>query len=426
MHPSPRQVASSFVFCLSLASGCGSGDSTATPARQASTEPPPTAAATPSTAAAAPAARDPHGLPDYVATAPTCQGTGADPVPLRERLRQLERATEPEPPAAATLLQGCLLSPVDVSRSLANAARAFSRRHEDASAAKYLERAIEIDPSSLAARYALVAARSKAGDIDGALYQLEQVRGAGAKGERFVRRAATDGALSALRARRAYWTWAHDPVPDAVAALAADATDTGFGSPLATLRFEPALAVTPEVLHERVRFESPHFRVVGDSVHQALGSIFRGYRGLKREDLVASPWLDQVGTIGLEFLGAPTIFRFVDGESVLAIPFYGELEGTVGPVAIVAKGPNEGPFEIVQILRPSAECAEPVLLASRDRRVLGWPTRCGEDVEVAAMPRCLAFARDGATVVRCGGGTAAAVTPEGASEDEADEADYGE
>ncbi|MFO0693998.1 MAG: hypothetical protein U0230_10620 [Polyangiales bacterium] len=419
-------MASSFFVCLSLSAGCGSSDPAPAPARQAATEPSPAASAAQGSAAPAASARDPRGLPDYVAAAPSCQGTGADPVPLRERLRQLERAAEPEPPTAASLLEGCLLTPTDVSRSLVNAARAFSRRHDDASAAKYLERAIEIDPSSLAARYALVAARSKTGDIDGALYQLEQVRGAGSKGERFVKRASTDGALSALRARRAYWTWAHDPVPDAVAALAADATDTGFGSPLATLRFEPPLAVTPDVLHERVRFESPHYRVVGDSVHQALGQIFRGYRGLRREDLVASPWLEQVGTIGLEFLGAPTIFRFVDSESVLAIPFYGELEGTVGPVALVAKGPNEGPFEIVQILRPTDECAEPVLLASRDRRVLAWPTRCGEGVEVASMPRCLAYARDGATVVRCGGGSAAVTSSDEASEEEADEGDYGD
>lgn len=374
-----------------------------------------------STEPAAP--HDPDGVPDF-GPATACATATGDARAMRTRLRALERGREPAPPEAASLLEGCGATAHDVAQSLEKAGRAIARgrAHDYAAAAAYYRRALEVDPSYAAARLSLAGARAKLGQVDGAMYQLDQIRESGAAGRRYVARAHSDGTLAPLRLLPRFWAWAGNPVPEMAATLPAS-TDVALTSLGSALSFTPAPEIEPEVIFARLPIEGAHYRTIPPAVNAAAGLHITRARSVARDKMLA-PWLEHLDSIGATLLTRPSAFRFGEGQVVVAIPImYGEADAEEFAV-VIAQGPESGPYDIVRVVASSAECATPAAFTSRDHRVLGFFTSCDEGDDPTRFGRCIVFAENGTVVSRCGNGASvAAVAGQG---DGSGDGDYGE
>lgn len=371
-----------------------------------------------------PPPRDPENVPDHGPAAPCTPATG-DARAMRTRLRALERGRDPAPPEAASLLEGCAATPRDIAKSLEKAGRAIARQraHDYALASLFYRRALEIDPSYVPARLSLAGARSKLGNFDGAMYQLDQIKASGTAGARTLERVYTDGALVALRLTPRFWTWAGNPVPEMVAMLPGG-TETPLTSVGTSLSFTPPLVIPPDVIFARVSLSGPHYRTLATAVGGASGGRLSHPTSVSREKLV-SPWLDHLDAIGGSLLLRASAFRFGDGKVVLALPFLAGEEGDQRPVVVIAMGPEAGPFDIVKIIASTSACEEPVLFSSGDRRVLGYFTSCTSGEDPTPFSRCIVSGEGGRVVSRCGAGASTASIVGGASGDDGEE-EYGD
>lgn len=365
------------------------------------------------------APRDPDGVPDF-GPATACPTATGDARAMRTRLRTIERGREPEPPESASLLEGCGATARDIAEALEKGGRAIARAaaHDHAAAAAYFRRAIEIDPSFTEARLSLAGARAKLGQIDGAFYQLDQIRNAGRSGQRSFARAFSDGNLASLRLQPRFWTWAGDPVPEMAATLPGSSV-APLDSLGASLAFSPEPSIEPDRIFAPFAIEGSHYRVLSPAVNAALGTRISRPHGFARE-LAASPWVEHLDSLGAVLLTRPSAFRFGGGEVVVAIPFsHGEV-GMEQLALLVAKGPESGPFEVVHASVGGGACSTPVAFTSRDRRVLGYFTSCDDGEDPAGFGRCIVYSENGVTTSRCGNGASPGVGGNG-SEDYVDE-----
>jgi hypothetical protein len=405
------------VIVCCLAGACGDEDRRV-PAQVGA--PTSTAANTSAPVVAAPPV-DHEGVPNHGAAAP-CEPVTGDARAMRQRLRAIERGRELVPPEAASLLEGCAAPRRDIARALEKAGRtiARARAHDNAAAAAYFRRALEIDPSYVAVRVLLAGARNQLGDIDGAFYQLDQIKGAGNEGARALARVYAERSLSSLRLLPRFWTWAGNPVPEMVAMLPG-ATESSLSPAGGSLVFSPPITIPPDRIYARAPISGGHYRALMTAVNSVTEQRVTHPGGLSR-DLLVGPWVENLSSIGASLLTQPSAFRFGDGQVLLAIPFRVGEEGEQTPAFLLASGPEEGPYAILKVMLSSAECDEPVLFSSPDRRVLGFFSSCDGTDNPSAFGRCLINGESGRVVVRCGnGGTNQAVV--GGNDDEEDYGD---
>lgn len=343
--------------------------------------------------------------PAYVAEAPRCEGSGGDARAMRDRLREIERAPEVEPPAVASLLEGCAASRASVARSLLRGGNANLRGRSYPLAARWFQAALEADPSSLDARLGLAQARAENGEAEPALCQLAVIRGAGEAGLRPLDRALRDRHFADLRQDLRFWAVVPAPAPIAVTSIEGVDEEIPEGDGLA-FDFSSELE-DGDGLWSRVPLAIDQFNDIGRAIRELRGNSFSNYAVARPERFTAA-WLPNVERIGLGMIAHPVVWKPTPDSEYFAVPLFGTFDGADQVVLIIAEKSGSG-IRVLYLLTDTG-CAEPpVLLASRDHRVLGWSSSCAQGDDPTTLRRCVLYATDEGVKQRCGtGGPAAA------------------
>lgn len=269
-----------------------------------------------------------------------------------------------EAPPDEALVASCAVDPAEVSAALSSAARARLADGDAAAFEDLTRRALALDPRSGPSRLDLARVRVRAGDLDGAMSQLEQLAKTGRAGWGAIADTVDESDLAPLRERPDYWAWLVDR-QEARARRGITVTELeGGGDALETrLRLDD-----PEERLERARGS---WRQMSDLLSQPMTA--RRYQAARRQRVRLEALPERVRRGGFTQLTQASWWTPADTHTYLLVPY---------------RHPERG-FDAIGLFR---RVEDHLVYAGRDR-VEARFCSAGDEVAILGMD-------DGATELR--------------------------